>query len=349
VTLVSRSVATKIVELNFDFYLKDLILPSLLSKAEKGSFYGITNGLDFMDSSKNPFTNPKLLETGLSFPKVGEDLLDFRTFWANQVEETGSHRKMPLSFVNQKTKAKSALIQGLPKLFTEVDLNRPILLFIGRFQYNKGCDFFEPILERLNGTAKLVAMGSENNYPFQNLKSLQNKYSNQFALIYSEQIQKEWGSIIRMASDFSFVPSFTESFGLVAAEGMLFGMGVISSGVGGLVEFLKPMTEDLKHGNSYLFDALGDESRSGNVPIAEKPVKADGPEGRNKLGLVEAGIRCWNQVERAIRDWNEMLNPNLDSSWVNKESFVRRMVGQALDLSWDREQGPVFEVSDCYL
>ena len=47
---------------------------------------------------------------------------------------------------------------------------------------------------------------------------------------------------LRAASDISLVPSLEESFGLVAMEALLFGQPVVSTGVGGLSQFLKPFT-----------------------------------------------------------------------------------------------------------
>jgi glycosyltransferase involved in cell wall biosynthesis len=57
-----------------------------------------------------------------------------------------------------------------------------------------------------------------------------------------ESIQRRWGILARLAADIVLVPSKTESFGLVAAEGLLFGSVVVSSGVGGLQEFLRSRT-----------------------------------------------------------------------------------------------------------
>ena len=53
-----------------------------------------------------------------------------------------------------------------------------------------------------------------------------------------EQIQEEYGPVLRAAADIVFVPSKTEAFGLVAAEGLAYGALVVTTGVGGLRDFL---------------------------------------------------------------------------------------------------------------
>ena len=62
--------------------------------------------------------------------------------------------------------------------------------------------------------------------------------------------QDQFGIYLRAAADISLVPSWMESFGLVAAEALAFGSVIVSTGVGGLKEFLidRPsttMTTDL--------------------------------------------------------------------------------------------------------
>lgn len=49
------------VEGPMDFYLKELIMPSILEHARTGNWIGITNGIDF--TSFNPFNDILLIET----------------------------------------------------------------------------------------------------------------------------------------------------------------------------------------------------------------------------------------------------------------------------------------------
>ncbi|KAH8925507.1 glycosyltransferase family 5 protein [Atractiella rhizophila] len=343
VTFVSRSVARDLVQLEMDFYLKELVLPSLLSAAKAGNFFGISNGIDLEDGAKNPFTGSRLIEAELAFPRVGEDVTSFSTFWTQ--DETGGKTKV--SFYETKVRAKKHLIESLPDVFNEDDLQRPFLLFIGRFQYNKGCDFFDTIARKFNGRIRLIVMGQHNNYPSDRLKILAKQFPDRFTLIDDAAFQAQWGSILRMASDFAFVPSFSESFGIVAAEGLLFGMPVISSGVGGLAEFLTPIKDDKKIGNAYLFDALGQDPVKEGLPLAKDPELFMEPAGRNKAALARARTRLLSTLDVAIAEWERtMLLP--DASWVDKETFVRRLVSNALGMSWDRDGGPVDEYNLVY-
>ncbi|KAL8284038.1 hypothetical protein RQP46_005151 [Phenoliferia psychrophenolica] len=230
VTFVSRAIAQDIVEGRFRFALRDLVMPSIARKAKDGRFVGITNGLDFTDQAKNPFTSPVLVERGLAFPRVGTNVTDSSTFPSSP----SPYSTTASSFAHTKLLAKQHLVSHLPSHFNfgPLDATRPYLLFIGRYQYNKGCQFFEPILRHLSSSSplsssgRLILLGARNNYPHSLLLRLASLYPNHLTLIDTIEDQREWGTIIRMASDFALVPSFSEAFGLVAAEGMLFGMSV---------------------------------------------------------------------------------------------------------------------------
>lgn len=337
-TFVSQSIATDIVEGRFQFSLRDLVMPSISARAATHSFYGITNGLDFTELPKNPFLSPLLLANDLAFPRVGANITDYSTFWTREPTTTptfiGSTGLEAVSFSHTKERAKSFLVESFPSLFDPTDVDTPFFLFIGRFQHNKGCAFFLPLLRALSSpssplSGRLIVLGAENNYPLSSLQKLQRQYPAHMTLLPSLSFQAEWGPVVRMASDFAFVPSFSEAFGLVAAEGMLFGMAVVSTGVGGLGEFLEEMGEDGKRGNAFLWELEGGQDWS---------TKAVG----RKVGESE-GRACEEAVGRAVEGWRRRMDGR-ETGWVERERFVRRLVAQALELSWVREKGPVEEV-----
>jgi glycogen synthase len=383
VTFVSRPIAADIVEGRFTFALQDLVMPSIARRAEQGSFIGVTNGLDFTEQAKNPFVSALLVAKGLAFPRVGADLLHVETFWEfhedapeghehmkewDATDDTGlteleqyeldkvSEEAVGISFTHTKQRAKEHLVEILPSHFTQEDLFRPLLLFIGRFQYNKGCEFFEPIVELLAShdrpggdpslSGRLVVLGARNNYPIKSLRALQKRYPDHFTLIDdTTALQEAFGPLIRMAADFALVPSFSEAFGLVAAEGLLFGQEVISTGVGGLVEFLRPQTpgkEKEEQGNArlfQLFDGVGVGEGSG-TPGGDLSLRAD--QARPAKDALQPAIRrCVKTVGEAIHAWRERKG----WQWMEREKFVRRLVQDALNLKWDREHGPIEEVS----
>ncbi|KAM0788569.1 hypothetical protein ACM66B_001693 [Microbotryomycetes sp. NB124-2] len=375
VTFVSRSIAADIVEGRFEFNMQDLVMPSISRKAVQGDFIGVTNGLDFGDVTRNPWLSPELRELGVSFPNVGSSLLDGDMSEAdanvhpsndNEPEneedlEDTDQTLTSSSFVQTKEQAKQLLVSRLPHLFSSDDLYRPILLFVGRFQYNKGCEFFEPVLELLAGDgddpnvgARLVVMGARNNYPIKSLRQLQKRFPSHLTLIDdTTSVQRDYGTLIRMASDFAFVPSFSEAFGLVAAEGLLFGAEVISTGVGGLVEFLKPLPRDdgqsaaqrNPKGNARLFqlyEGVGPRDGSG-TPGGQLSLRADQARPGREL-LLPAFERCRNTVAEAVKAWRNRR----DWSWSDRERWTRGLVADALALRWDRPSGPVEEYVRIY-
>lgn len=357
ITLVSKSIASSIVDGGFQFSLGHLVLPSLTYRASLGDFTGVTNGLDFTQEQKNPWTSRSLATRGLAFPRVGAtNLTDYTSL---QSENNPDHESDPISFLETKFRAKQYLIRRLPEKFSEEDLTRPIYLFIGRFQYNKGCQFFEPILKSISSgsssnDARLVVMGAENNYPIGELQRLQRRYPRHFTLIYDAAFQEEWGTIIRMASDFALVPSFSESFGLVAAEGLLFGAEVISSGVGGLTEFLVPtrsfpssIKDSSKEGNSYLFSIFDPVTKSDST-LGSIDLTLPADKSRPTMKELTYGVtNCVESVSAATEAWRRRADRS-QTTWLVAELNVRRMIKAALDLEWGKERGPVDEVSDCF-
>ncbi|KAI8144093.1 hypothetical protein BJV82DRAFT_513596 [Fennellomyces sp. T-0311] len=280
VTFVSKSMATSIVEGKDDFYLKELVMDSVLRKAERGRFFGITNGVDF--GTLNPFTHPRLIQ-----------------------------RKEYI--MSAKDRAKKYLIRR--KRLSPQDLDRPVVLFVGRFQYNKGLEKFEEAVQHfVQHNMKFVIIGQRNNYPLEWVKALQERYPDNVIVMSTANQQRQWSIYYRAAADFAFVPSLTESFGLVAAEGLLFGSPVISTGAGGLKEFLidRPREDrNNEHYNAYLFEP---------TTLGEAIADAAADYKRNK------------------------------ESKVRREEFILRMTRSAFALGWDRghRQGPVYEYMQAY-
>ncbi|KAK4053516.1 hypothetical protein OIV83_001684 [Microbotryomycetes sp. JL201] len=369
VTFVSRSIAADIVEGRFEFNMQDLVMPSIARKAAHGDFIGVTNGLDFGDVARNPWLSPELRELGVSFAQgeTGSFESDFATINEKETpsaddseqpygEETDERASLlnRASLVHTKERAKQLLVSKLPHLFSSDDLYRPLLLFIGRFQYNKGCEFFEPVLELLASgdpsvSARLVVMGARNNYPVKALRRLQKRFPEHLTLIDdTTNIQQDYGPLVRMASDFAFVPSFSEAFGLVAAEGLLFGAEVISTGVGGLVEFLRPVRDEgrrLPSGNArvfQLYDGVGPRGGSGTAG-GQLSLRADQARPGRDL-LQPAFERCRHTVGDAIKAWRSRR----DWSWTERETWIRSLVADALALRWDRPSGPVEEYARIY-
>ncbi|GAA5927112.1 hypothetical protein JCM1841_006051 [Sporobolomyces salmonicolor] len=380
-TFVSHSIASDIVTGRFRFHLQDLVMPSIAHRASRGAFIGVTNGLDFTEQAKNPFTSPALVERGLSFPRVGPDVQNKSTYYQRRDGRFSSAPdsaavafdplldlddlpppsalSSPVSFASAKDRAKTYLVRHAGPTFSlsSDDLSRPWFLFIGRFQYNKGCQFFETLLDVLSSSpisGRLFVLGARNNYPYASLRSLASRYPRHVTLIddvSSPGLQAQWGPLIRMASDMAFVPSLSEAFGLVAAEALLFGTPVLSTGIGGLTEFLVPFPPVEATGgaeeraNSYLFDLFPTRSMA-DTRGAEEDYSRSAQDVRpddEQLEPARAALR--KAAEQALRDWKRRRN---ERDWEVRETFVRRMVSDALRLKWDREKGPVEEYIRVY-
>jgi glycogen synthase len=351
-TFVSRSIASDIVGRRFRFHLEDLVMPSIAANAARGDFIGVTNALDFSDPTKNPFRSEQLIRAGVAFSETDLTPSD------GAVDDKDPPRDEP-PLTSAKTRARRLLVAALPELFSVEDLHRPWFLFIGRYQYNKGCQFFETLVDLLASSptsGRLVLLGARNNYPFDELSRLAVRFPSHVTLIDDRtpavsHIQREWGAVLRMASDIAFVPSLSEAFGLVAAEALLFGMPVLSTGVGGLREFLDPIPDGSddddspsvpRTGNSYLFDLFPDRDTAATQG-AEQDYSQSAEDVRPSEALLapaRAALRA--QAEIALRDWSRRQEAPFASE---TEDFCRRLVSQALSLRWDRPGGPVEEVS----
>ncbi|KAF9909975.1 hypothetical protein EC991_007594 [Linnemannia zychae] len=354
VTFVSKSMAKDIVEGRLDFYLKELVLGSVLNQAEKNMFIGITNGVDF--GKLNPWTMPALRQNDLSFPvneligQEEQETLDLEAANAAVTAENGqavpptaigsSH----LTIRSAKNAAKHFLYTK--GLLTEQDLTRPLVLFVGRFQFNKGLEFFSTASAAIkeNG-GRLVIMGQPNNYPLRSVTNLQRLFKGTVTVISDAKTQDDWGVFWRAAADFLFVPSLTESFGLVAAEGLLFGSTVISSGVGGLSEFLvdRPNAADKRQ---QMEQAEAERERK-FMPLDQQVAEVPREERFNSYLFDafanDAHIQLTTAINDAIAGWKQ-----LQRRPEEHEQFLIRLVKSAKAMGWDRAGGPVDQYRALY-
>ncbi|KAF9959363.1 hypothetical protein BGZ72_009825 [Mortierella alpina] len=337
-TFVSKTMARDIVEGRLDFHQKELVFDSILDQAKKNLFIGITNGIDIR--RLNPWTNLQLCQDRLTFPSVAHN--DYATKLASGDEGacngTLASNALPNPTVRSaKEAAKRHLIsQGF---LAEEDVHRPLVLFIGRFQYNKGLEFFATASSAINdGNGKFVIMGQPNDYPIEAVNELRSQFNGTVEVISDTQGQHNWGIYLRAAADFLLVPSLTESFGLVAAEGLLFGSIVITSGVGGLPEFLaeKPLDSSARQQNQLERSSLPERPPTNMQKYQYNSYFFDPFASDAHAQLSEV-------IENALRDWRGFkLNP------MQHEAFLIKLLESALAMSWDRRGGPVAEYRELY-
>ncbi|KAI8603456.1 hypothetical protein EDD21DRAFT_369016 [Dissophora ornata] len=335
VTFVSKTMAKDIVEGRLDFYLKELVLGSILNQAEKNMFIGITNGVDF--GKLNPWTRPELRNHGLAFPP--------NELMGSEEEDVSADAKASNPTIRSaKEAAKHFLVTK--GFLTEQDLDRPLILFIGRFQYNKGLEFFTTASQAIKDRGgKFVIMGQPNNYPVKSVNNLGRLFKGTVSVISDAKTQDEWGIYWRTAADFLLVPSLTESFGLVAAEGLLFGSTVISSGVGGLSEFLvdRPNPNDRRQ---QLEEEEAEKERQ-YIPLDQQIAELPREERFNSYLFDAFATDAHSQLSTAINDaileWRR-----LQHNAEEHEEFLTRLVMSALSMGWDRPGGPVDQYRALY-
>lgn len=338
VTIIGRTMASDIVEGRFEFYLKELVMESVLKKAEEQRFFGISNGIDF--KQLNPFTDERLVKRKIQYPEYGLDLV-----LRQQPVKSSGRIAWPLSTASNdyvttsKDRAKRFLVRR--SLLNEQDLKRPMALFIGQFQHDKGLAHFEEAARLFSENGiKFVIIGQPGDYPLEKIEALQTKYPNDVVVMSTPAEQRRWSIFCRSAADFVFVPTRTESFGLTAAEGLWFGSSVISTGAGGLSE--------------YLIDRPVDATWSADEPVRDirivrnKTTKAPtvtSSESYNAYLFDVSG----QGLEFAIRDAAVDYQRN-SASKALREEYVLRMIRSSQALSWDRGQqmGPVHDYRRAY-
>jgi glycogen synthase len=331
VTFVSRSLTADLVEGRLKFHMKEIAMDAILTKARDSRFIGITNGIDL--HARNPFASLELSREHLTFPRRYPEWP-----WSSASDEA--------LIADKKQAAKKYLYRN--KLLTIEDLNRPLILFIGRFQYNKGLEFFEETTEYLaSRNARFVMMGQKNNYAHHKVVELRDQYPDNVLLIDEEMEQKRWGIYLRTAADFAFVPSRTESFGLVAAEGLLFGAAVISTGVGGLREFLvdRPVLSSSKP-SSYIKNTpdliQSTANNATDIDMVKIKQNADTEifSSYNAYLFELDSTRTSNSLRRALNDAIEDFH-RLRRDSTAYEAFLEGLVSSSVALGWDQKGGPV--------
>lgn len=335
VTFVSKSMAKDMIEGRLDFYLKELVMDSLLHKAEIGQFHGISNGVDF-SGSINPFTEAKLVDHNLMYSDYARTLINSKieqgdtldksttNYWTLSADEADY-------VTSSKRKSKQFLVdQGL---LHAKDIDRPLILFVGRFQYNKGLETFEEAAKLFQShNMKFAIIGQPNNYPLRWVEDLASRYWENIVLFTRTAEQKDWLIYFRAAADFVYVPSVTESFGLVAAEGLMFGSSVISTGAGGMGEFLV----DRRTGRSNPIERVSNLYIESSNKYNAYLFDSSATSGDNQLS---------EAVRRASNDYQHIISsPSLH------EEYVLRMMLSAYGLGWSRgnEQGPVYDYLRLY-
>jgi D-inositol-3-phosphate glycosyltransferase len=160
-----------------------------------------------------------------------------------------------------------------------LDPDVPVLLFIGRIEPLKGIDVLIRASAQLDGRFQLLVVGGDEKDAMRihELHTLAEEMGILGKVVFADAVPHEELPRYYNAASICVVPSYYESFGLVALEAMACGVPVIASRVGGLKETVRdgqtgylvpwrcpePFAErlDLLLTNEPLRRSLGEEAR----------------------------------------------------------------------------------------
>ncbi|CAJ0845966.1 2746_t:CDS:2 [Entrophospora sp. SA101] len=346
VTFVSYKMAKDIVERPMRFSLKDMLMSSILKRARARNWIGISNGVGLR--KYNPFNDKLLIDTQSNFPKniYNESFMDEIEYISlyNDGDDEGNYNSESGDsdlVVSAKYNARKYLIKN--ELLKEKDLDRVIVLFVIKVGRDKSMPFVDDAVEIITQLgAKFIIIGRNDvSLDKHTIKRLRKKYPDDVMIINDFRVQKEMEVLYRAAADVLFVPNITEDFGLVAVEGLLFGSTVVSTGVGGLKEFLINKTQDT---------------------IAPTMTLSSYPSPSNDLSDQNDSYNSYlfnlykeeDKFDVSIEEMKSALSKSIIdmTEWSNdlraKEVLLRRLINDALRLSWNRPDGPIDQYTKVY-
>ncbi|CAG8580709.1 14061_t:CDS:2, partial [Acaulospora colombiana] len=326
-TFVSKEGAQYIVERTPDFYMRGLIMPSILLKAENRQWVGINRDLDPITLS--PFDSTVLLESNSIYPD-NIDSFNVDLFYAEVAE---SMELQPLIHTAKMNAKKYLIREGL---LEEEDLKKPLLFFTGNFGYHKGFQFFDSvagILKKHN--AKIMIVVPKDDLPRDeggdNVEELMGKYPDEVMVFHDEQMVAEWEALFRAAADMQFLPLFKEPYGMLdTVGGFLFGNMIVGSGTRESIELfvnetLKKNTDkDGSDNNGQTPENLAEDDRNDkeieqyHKSISYFSFDFDPRDLKSTIESLDLGL------ELAVENWKSM-----ESDVRNGELFLRKLIKDA--------------------
>jgi starch synthase len=232
-TTVSRSFAKESMTSMYGFGIHN----DITAVAKQNKLTGITNGSD-----------PDNWD-----PSINEQLKN----WIDP--DTKEHIKLTFSRNDDIVAKKRLVKEQLKKWFAkhgsqyglriQIDPNKPLTYFVGRYTGQKGLDLLpaaaDEVVQQKGQFISVGVLNHEDVEGAQAVSSLQKKFAQgtmkDNCCVISDtkngevyEIQGKIGALIRAAADFMVVPSRFEPCGLVQYQAWLFGSEVIASQVGGL-------------------------------------------------------------------------------------------------------------------
>ncbi|KAG0796112.1 hypothetical protein G6F26_008992 [Rhizopus arrhizus] len=348
VTMTNHALAVDVVEGKKDFHLKELVMDSLLQKAQGSRFYGINGAIDYY-STDHPFITDKLRNKSMLYPRYALDMIHDQPllhstdsslpFALTIPKNTLTYWTLPelsKDFVSlSKDKAKRLLIKR--HILTEADMKRAVVLFRGRFEPGAGLEIVEQAIPHfIKNDMRFILLGTRKGYPLERLENLAAQYPDHVRVISRAIDERRVGVFCRAAADFVFVPNPNpDDLALQAVEGLAFGSAVISSGVGRMKKALIDRPLEKRKVNISFPDP---ESQT------EKGAMVISSEYYNAYIYTDTASSLGNAISDAALDYQQLDHKAL------REEFILRMIRSALCLAWDKGhyQGPVYEYNQVY-
>ncbi|KAG1134434.1 hypothetical protein G6F42_000531 [Rhizopus arrhizus] len=350
VTFTNHALAAEVVEGRKDLYLKELVMDSLLRKAQGSRFYGINQAVDYY-STEHPFISDKLVNKSMLYPHYALDMIHDQPLLHSTdpshplaliVPNIPTYWTLPdqtKDFVHvAKDKAKRFLIKR--RILRNADMKRPVVLFHGKFVYDAGLESFERAAKLfVENNMRFIILGTRKGYPFERLEAIQKRYPEHVHVISLAKDERRFGIYCRAAADFVYVPSpDPNDLALQAAEGLVFGSAVISTGAGRMREALIDRPTEQRGNVKVIYP---DPTKQ-----TEKGATLTSYEYYNAYLYSDQEASLAAAISDAAADYQHFIRNNK----ALREEFILRMIRGAISLSWDKGhyQGPVHEYNQVY-
>ena len=119
--------------------------------------------------------------------------------------------------------------------------DEPLVLYVGRIEPLKGIDILLRAAAETEGRFRLLVVGGDGKEARRKaeLRQLADELGIAGRVVFRDAVPHEQLPLYYNAADICVVPSYYESFGLVAVEAMACGVPVVASRVGGLLETVR--------------------------------------------------------------------------------------------------------------
>lgn len=323
---------------------KDVFVSEFIKDQALNSSNGSLQTLAKLKNSQNRF----------SVARNGIDLDQFSPF-SNEVfkelalPESASSEQ----FLEIKQAAKSILYEkGLIK-----DPDKPLVLYVGRFDVKtKGVDMLPAIhaIVRDEGGQMVVMgchQGDKSTYVY--LEQLQKSCldPSEYLSFYDQLddqnklvdgVDVKMGMLIRLASDFTIVPSHKEADGLVPKEAMALGSLIISSGVEGLAGILKGFNENSENETFNAFLYKDHQSKEAAQEATRKALQF-----YHEMTDVEKGLYMkrlnhmaqsfdWGQVSMQMQSVYQKIMRKTDTDFKKRQEIAKTYKLKKIDVKSEK-------------